>query len=259
MIILPPQHYHKLRKLVDEVDFNNLFAIAVIDRVVSGEIYVDEIDDPRTYYIVHRYGMSLLGGVHTNEKFNSRFYDHVINKHKSRTAVEWMQVFPDEWNGVLKWPELELNTRVNFIFDENAYRSFRDNMISDNSIRVERMDESLFEQMDGAVTPKVFWDSFEDFDKKGIGFCLFYNNELAATSFSSFLAPGKLEIGIETVPKFRAKGLAEKVCAVLIDYCLEHNLEPVWACRLENKGSYMLARKLGFIAVKEMAYYKINM
>jgi GNAT acetyltransferase len=258
MVLLPEQDYHKLRAQIVRIDYNNLFALAVVDRVVSGRIYVDDIDDPKTYYIVHRYGMSLLGGVCTNENFNRKFLDYVTNKYKSRTAVEWMQVFPAGWNDVLKWPELELNTRVNFTFDESKYREFRGTIPGDSLISYKRMDASLFDSMNGAVTPKVFWNSFDDFNKNGVGFCLFYGNKLAATSFSSFLAPGKLELGIETVPAFRGMGLAARVCSILIDYCLENNLEPLWACRLENTSSYLLAKKLGLVVTKEMAYYKVD-
>lgn len=258
MVLLPEQDYYKLRSKIVRIDYNILFALAVVDRAVSGRIYVDDIDDPKTYYIVHRYGMSLLGGVCTNEKFNQDFFNYVVNKNKTRTAVEWMQVFPTGWNEILKWPGLELNTRVNFTFDERRYRAFREKIVHDSLISIKRMSAGLFDKMTGSVTPKMFWNSFEDFDKNGIGFCLFYDNELAATSFTSFLAPGKLELGIETVPAFRSKGLAAIVCSALIDYCIENNLEPLWACRLENTSSYQLAKKLGFVVTKEMAYYKVN-
>ncbi|MEI9918116.1 MAG: GNAT family N-acetyltransferase [Bacteroidota bacterium] len=258
MILLPEQHYYKLKTHVLNVDYNNLFALAVIDRVVSGRVYVDNTEDPKTYYIVHRYGMSLLGGDHTNEEFNRTFFDYVINKDKSRTIVEWMQVYPVEWNEILRRPELELNTRVNFVFDPGRYYEFRNSLKNDNSIRIERMSAGLFDKMNGTVTPKVFWNSFEDFNKNGVGFCLFYNNELAATSFSSFLAPGKLELGIETVPGYRGRRLAERICVALLDYCLANNLEPLWACRLENTGSYVLAKKLGFVVAREMPYYRLD-
>jgi hypothetical protein len=256
MILLPEKYYYKLKEHVSRVDYNNLFAVSVIDHVVSGQVFVDDVNDPQSYYIVHRYGMSLLGGRWINAEFNRWFFDHAANKDKSRKMVEWMQVFPYEWNDLLKG--LELNTRVNFVFDADRYREFRSKIGVDPLIRIERMSADLFDAMNGSVTPKVFWNSFEDFNKSGIGFCLFYDGTLAATSFSSFLAPGKLELGIETVPEFRSRGFAEIICATLIDHCLEHNLEPLWACRLENTGSYVLAKKLGFVVGRQMPYYRLG-
>jgi RimJ/RimL family protein N-acetyltransferase len=60
------------------------------------------------------------------------------------------------------------------------------------------------------------------------------------------------------VEQYRGKGLALHACSALIDYCLEYNYEPVWACRLENYASYKLAQKLGFDPVLYMPYYKLN-
>jgi RimJ/RimL family protein N-acetyltransferase len=68
---------------------------------------------------------------------------------------------------------------------------------------------------------------------------------------------GVLEIGIETLEKFRGMGFAYHASAALIDHCIENGLEPVWACRLENQGSYYLAQKLGFVPSRMMPYYQL--
>ncbi len=47
-------------------------------------------------------------------------------------------------------------------------------------------------------------------------------------------------------------------CSTLIEYCLENSYEPVWACRLENVGSYKLAEKLGFEMYGEVPYYRLS-
>ena len=111
--------------------------------------------------------------------------------------------------------------------------------------------------MTGSVIPKSFWDSPHDFKQKGVGFGLYYDGKLVSTAFSSFRFPGKLELGIETAEEFKGMGFGEMVCKALIEYCIEKNLEPVWACRLENTGSYRLAKKLGFVPCRELPYYKL--
>lgn len=60
-----------------------------------------------------------------------------------------------------------------------------------------------------------------------------------------------------TVDAHRGKGYAVSVCSALIDYCLDHDLEPVLACRLENEGSYYLAQKLGFRPSVTLPYYRL--
>ena len=112
--------------------------------------------------------------------------------------------------------------------------------------------------MKGSVVPFYFWDSEDDFLKNGVGFSLFYKDKLSSTAYSSYIHDDKLELGIETVEEFRGKGFAEYTCSALIDYCIENNFEPVWACRLENIGSYKLAQKIGFIPSAEIPYYRLS-
>ena len=112
--------------------------------------------------------------------------------------------------------------------------------------------------MKGSVVPMNFWNNAEEFYNNGIGFSLIYENKVASTSYSAFLHDDKLELGIETMEEFRGKGFAQFTCSALIDYCLENNFEPVWACRLENTGSYKLAQKLGFEPIKRIPYYRLS-
>jgi GNAT superfamily N-acetyltransferase len=186
-----------------------------------------------------------------------------------------MQVFPDDWNHVLKalfndsliksaenkmkkeTGIIELNTRVNFTFDYGRYLNFRKtNLVPD--LKIIRTDGKIFSAMQGSVVPFYFWKSADDFLENGVGFSLFYKGELASTAYSSFIHDNKLELGIETVEKLRGKGFAEYTCSALIDYCIENNYEPVWACRLENIGSYKLAQKIGFTPSALIPYYRLS-
>jgi RimJ/RimL family protein N-acetyltransferase len=111
--------------------------------------------------------------------------------------------------------------------------------------------------MTGTVVPMHFWTNAEQFCNHGIGFSLFYDNQLASTAYSAYVHDNFWEIGIETVEEYRGKGLAQYACAAFIDYCLLNNFEPVWSCRLENTNSCKLAQKLGFEIVSKRSYYKL--
>ncbi len=129
---------------------------------------------------------------------------------------------------------------------------------SAKSQRPEATDKKIYEEMTGSVVPASFWDTAEDFITNGVGFSLFYNQNLAATAYSAFIHDNKLGLGIETTPGFRGKGFAQLACSALIVYCLETGYEPVWACRLENVSSYKLAEKLGFEMYSEVPYYRLS-
>jgi GNAT superfamily N-acetyltransferase len=221
--------------------------------------------------------MSLLLGDCTNPEFNASFKDHALNALKTRSNYEWMQAYANDWNPVLATlfsgslikaadnnntavgPVIELNTRINFRFNQAQFLSNQPvGPAADAKIKIIRNEQDIYRRMNGSVVPAHFWDSEEDFNCHGIGFSLYDDGKLAATAFSSFRSGDQLELGIESLGEYRGKGLARVICTALINYCLENNLEPVWACRLENTGSYKLALKLGFEPVLQLPYYRLS-
>ena len=75
MELLHPKDYGLVSGPVNQVLFNNLFARSVIEHKVTGKDVVDNPGDPKTFYVVHPYGMSLLFGDSENAEFNSKFLD----------------------------------------------------------------------------------------------------------------------------------------------------------------------------------------
>lgn len=275
MKLLPREDFINVLEPLKKVSINNLFARSVVEGHVKGSVYVDDWTNPQTYYVVHPYGMSLLFGRHDNSSFNEAFRDHSLNTKQTRQQYEWMQAFPPEWNLVLKdlFGEkmllasenkanasrgiVELNTRVNFIFHLSDYHSIRNNY-HPADIHIVRTDQAIFNSLKGSVVPQHFWDSAEDFLNEGAGFTVVCNGQPVSTAYVSFVHEDQLEMGIETHADFRGKGFAFHACMALIEYCLTHHYEPVWACRLENVGSYLLAQKLGFKPQAEIPYYRLS-
>ena len=79
MILLPDDKFYILSAPLAKVQINNLFARSVIEKHVSGKIFVDQPDNPETYYVIHPYGISLLFGDFNNQNFNSRFKEYALN------------------------------------------------------------------------------------------------------------------------------------------------------------------------------------
>ena len=135
MELLDKIDYGKAVESFKKVTINNLFARAVIEQTVFGKIFVNDKPNPKTFYVVHPYGMTLLFGESSNEKFNEAFKSYALNKDNSRSSFEWMQTFPNDWDNALSLlfrdvlvkstdnkekvekGIIELNTRVNFKFN----------------------------------------------------------------------------------------------------------------------------------------------
>ena len=274
MILLDKSDYPKVIEPLLKVEINNLFARAVVEDQVNGSVYVDNAANPRTFYISHPYGMSLLFGEMTNEAFNAGLVDYVLNTTKRRNKIEWLQAYPAAWNAkleelfgekivkstnepeLIKNAKIEEHTRVNFKFNTDKYLDFKKKINGDYELL--RTDKTMYDSMTGSVIPMYFWKDADQFCTNGIGFTLIREGKLASTAFSAFVFDSQLEIGIETSPEFHGQGLAMQTCSSLIYHCLENNLEPVWGCRLENQGSYKLAQKIGFEPTFYIPFYKLN-
>ncbi|WP_088189669.1 GNAT family N-acetyltransferase [Desulfosporosinus sp. FKA] len=280
MIKLGVKDYAKVIEPLEKLTINTLFAKSVVYQRVAGSVYVDCDKEPNVYYIAHPYGMSLLFGDIKKENFNKNLLSYLINRDKVRSKVEWLQVFPDSWNKQLeiilgsylvkKEPSNKFdvsetdhtgrvlrNTRINFVFDFNKYIE-QTKHFNKPELKIIRTTKEIYRNVNGNVIPKYFWNNEDQFQKSGIGYSLICDGEVASTAFSSFIINNQLEIGIETLEKFRGKGFALCVCSALINYCLENGLVPVWACRLENSSSYQLAQRLGFVPSKFIPYYQLS-
>ena len=101
MIRLKTEDFYKMIEPLKKVTINNLFARSVIEMHVSGSVYVDNTNNPKSFYVIHPYGMSLLFGECDNEEFNDFFCDYALNVNQTRNKHEWMQAFPCKWDHVL--------------------------------------------------------------------------------------------------------------------------------------------------------------
>lgn len=275
MIILEPNKYDLAVPQLMDVKINNLFARAVIEQKVDGKVYVDDDMNPRVFYVAHPYGMSLLFGKVTNDFLDHHLKDYLLGTNGMRTSVEYLQVFPQEIEGKLDEilgsnlsvfdPYISKDhpknsvvkyTRINFKFSRTKFNNWLSN-IDLAGHDFQQVDSKLFNETNGSVVPKKFWNNADEFMQYGVGYSLKHERQDAAVAFSSFLHDTMLELGMETKEEFRRKGFGAIVSARLITYCLENNFEPVWACRLDNKGSYNLALKLGFEPVAHLPYYAL--
>jgi len=274
MYTLPVEEYEKVKGPLREVPINTLFAEAVLKGDVPGTVYADDAETPKVFHIVHAYGMSLLFGDTGNGQFNREFTRYLMNADKTRETHEWMQVYPEVWasrleeilgDDLIRKDEKTGDgdpgkvvefTRVNFAFDPVKYSEAAGKR-DKPGYEIVPTTPKMYEEIRGSVIPRDFWRNGEQFIEAGGGYTLICDGEAASTAFTSYRIGDQLEIGIETMEKYRGRGFAFWVCAALIDHCLARNLTPDWTCRMENTGSCILAQRLGFVPIRYLHYYRL--
>lgn len=209
-------------------------------------------------HALHDYGMSLVWGAGVAKAFTE--ISRHLREGSYRNRPEHLQIDPRladlDWDGSLG-PEVERYTRVNFRFDEAAFRARHAGPRLPPGWTLRAAGEAEFVRPDITVSPRPFWKSFADFVDHGGGVCAVKDGELGAIAFSATRCDDWLEIGIETLAAYRGIGLARAVAVAMIEKCLASGLTPIWACRKENTGSLHLAQGLGFVVTKELPFYKL--
>jgi len=271
---LDKAYYQQWLSRISAIPFNTFFAQAVLEGKADGVVFVDKLNEPDYIYISHSYGMSLLYWDGKSDDFAYNLLDYLISGNVI-TQDNYLQISSSL--GQQRFEELFANrvmvagitsekqpigkilkhVRVNFRFDLENYK----NNVAD--IRYENYDIREFTAVDfksftGSVIPQFFWRNAEEFEKYGKAYAVYANGEVASVAFTSFGSEKILELGIETLPIYRGRGLAKIACFKLIEYALDHGMVPVWACRKGNTGSYKLAEQLGFEVALELPYYQIR-
>jgi RimJ/RimL family protein N-acetyltransferase len=281
MIPAPSRQFADLLALLGPPRFNVYFARAVLEGRVGGTAYVDDPVRPRAAYILHPCGMSLLCGTSFQDPFRGAFVDYMLDVARRRSRVELVQIARDPWNDVLAGslgPRLlrlgdprrrgldiagvrKLGQgsviewrRLNYEFNRAAFEAAGEAPVPEG-FSLRRAGREAFRPWAGSVTPHLFWDSPEQFERDGVAFAAYRGDRPVCVAFSAWILDGILELGIETLPEARGRGLARAACAALIRHALSAGLEPVWSSHRDNLPSQSLAGRLGFRITLNVPYY----
>jgi len=204
--------------------------------------------------------MTFLCGDSGNEAFNKGLYDYFVGSSSGRKKDEWLQAFPREWDEIMERLVDEQiaipYSRLNFKFDAAKFYE-KYNQTDEYLYEIISTPTDMLFKINGIVVPKDYWRTPEQFADVAKAFTIMIEGKPVSTAFTSARHDDKLEIGVETMKEYHGKDLGYLVCAKLIEYCLDNNIEPVWSCRYENTASVNLCKKLGFVETLRMPYYHI--
>lgn len=243
---------HELRT----AHMNVAFARVVLEDAVDGRAWASEVVGYGAVHVAHPYGMSLVWGSRVDAAF-----DEIVDwlaRGRYRTRPEWLQIDP-------RWAHLPwrrrlrplVDERLNFSFDRERFESARPHLGPPAGWTIVPADVSDFGRQ-GTVVPREFWRDAPQFLAHGGGWRAESDGTRGALAFGSFRFDDRLEIGIETAPPARGRGLGAATAARMIAGVLERGLTPVWACRAGNAPSRRLAEKLGFRPSHRFPYYRLD-
>jgi hypothetical protein len=91
---LAEEDYQKLLEPLRAVPINTYFARAVLAGRIGGRVLADAAGAPKSFYVRHDYGMSLLFG-----RINEAFFGELFGASaRQGSADDWLQAYPRAWD-----------------------------------------------------------------------------------------------------------------------------------------------------------------
>ena len=242
---------------------------AIIEGNRPGEIYLDDLENPKTAFALATKGPACyLVGFSDNDEFNSSVQSVIIERitpKVKRLGYEFsvIRFSPDEWEK--KIGVILKNQRFwkGYWLWFNTVRRLKANLkeLVPVGFSVQQVDQKLLKRvnlknLNTVVNIILKWNSIDDFMRKGYGFCLIHESTIVSWCVMNKRAGKICEIAIGTDEKHRNAGFATLVGTALLEYCFSKNLEPCWHCPSDNLSSIAVAEKIGF--KKKLVYPTYN-
>jgi RimJ/RimL family protein N-acetyltransferase len=254
---LDKNEYKRIYPLIDNEKFNFTFSYSLADKIVSGEIWVDDVDQPAQAIFKLSNGIHHVAG---NRISHVRVLKW-IKEHRKETSS--FVLFADEgWEEFIDKEELHTTKiqRVGYKFDKGRYDKLKAYTIPEG-IRLKRIESSLISKSKQYPEKfyKLYWEDKENFLSNGVGFGLINNkDEIIGEVVSPYWAGGYGDPDIFISEDHRGNGYGTMLARAFIDECLRAGVSPKWECDVTNIESQKLAERLGFIRIGSHPLYVMN-
>jgi RimJ/RimL family protein N-acetyltransferase len=255
---LDQTQFERVRALFTPIAAYQLTAMGVIDGTAPGEIWVDDVDSPQSAYMISPEGMYLAGNPE-NQVFNRALNDHfrttlynVTDEIRSICLVYDPPGWGSKLTGILYPRDLLIYPRRHYVC-RALQVDWRAKLPEGFSVR--QIDADLLARDDLAISDharewvKNNWRTVENYMAHGFGFCTIDEqaHKVVSWSLADCVHGDGCEIGIQTLPEYRRRGLAAITTAAAVDHALANGYAWVgWHCHDDNSGSIGVAEKVGF-------------
>ena len=245
---------------------NRVYPCSIAEGFQSGDIYVNDGDEPEAALFWHYCGFGYISGK-ASEEFLSEVYvkmtsgidrrlvlitadDDVIAYFRDKDVLmdsraEYVYLPKGEPGAAVKSGNADVAAEIEDT--GTIVEAVNAGAIAAADFQIEQIDAGNISKIGGRIIPSFSWESPEQFLKEGFGYVVLDRGRVCAVAFSAAVSSDEIDIGVETVEDHRRMGLA----AMLADRMCRHitglGKKPVWAHSISNKGSMNTALKCGFV------------
>lgn len=249
--------YDTILPVLEENKRTSTFSYAVCDRMIEGEIFVNE--RLTAGMIATANGIYYLFGDTYDQEFQCTLFSYIENDVLTQEKRFTLFVSSIEWESMIEnhfKDSFRKIPRKKFLFQRERFEDGK-RELDDFTHQAIRVDKNVIEKSTEFTEQyyKEYWGSKEAFLKHGFGFCIVRDQRVVAECVSIFRGNGFAEIDIATDPDYQGKGFAWLVATYFIEHCMENGITPCWDCNMDNMPSQRLASKLGFAHPVEYVLY----
>jgi RimJ/RimL family protein N-acetyltransferase len=273
MIRLKPEQFSQAVPLFAGMAEWNVYVTAVLQQTSPGRVYVDNLDAPRSGFAVSL-DCAYLVGDPDNAAFNQALKLELaetllagdrVNPSDPTLAIcldspDWEPALADilgDW----RWPPI-WGSNHHYRFDQPRLE-WRTALPA--GYTVARLDAAL-PAAQGTRLPKnvadsirIGWQDEANFLQNGFGFVALHGEEIVCYCLADVTVGNACEIGIETVPAHRRRGLATAVTAATVEFCQQVSFKHIgWHCGADNRGSIGTAVNAGFVLERPYNFYEFH-
>ncbi|MBN1148028.1 MAG: GNAT family N-acetyltransferase [Anaerolineales bacterium] len=237
----------KARPVVRGLDYN-LSLLAVIDGMILGHIWVDDLSRPRAVFALTPEAQYLAG-----DPRRTAFNQALAAWYAQHGHVELIYDSEDwepQFEYLLAGKYARKLMRRHYVckqlklwqWREQLRREFEMRRVDADFLRSDYLEN--FEQVSCRLED---WGGERGFLEKGLGYCLLHENVIVSHCIADNVSGEACEIGIGTDQRYRRRGLAALTVAAMVEYCLSRGYIQIgWHCLENNIGSWKTAEKVGF-------------
>jgi GNAT superfamily N-acetyltransferase len=238
MVQLSPESRQSIKKMFADYPYLRGLVQGVLAGGMGAAV-ADNVDDPKVAYL--HLDFDIFAGDADNDAAAEMLSGMPRGSVLVVPNADWERLIRNIWGDAVG-----LYPRVAFgpgQWDSVRLKAHSHNLLQDYAIKqVTGVDVGRFAEL--AESLVYTYPTHEAFLAHGVGFVVEYKGKFVSGCSSLALGGGKLEIEIQTHPDFRRRGLATAVAAIMIEHCLDYNIEPCWDAA--NDMSAGLGAKLGF-------------
>lgn len=202
---------------------------------LMGEAYADNIEKPKGGVLIVRKFCFISGDI--DKKELKEFIESKLTEPVIVPSDNLKPIIEEIFKGKIEKLE-RYSIKKDPIFDKHKLQIYIDKLPKE--YKIVEIDKNIAKR----IKDEKFLNITDNYEKDGIGYCCFYNDEIIGVASSDMLYKDGIEVNIKVKEEYRRKGIGVALASSLILRCLEKNKKISWDAA--NMWSVGLSEKLGF-------------